>query len=138
MQKLQNSAIRLIFNLPPRTRTSLSEKYQELQILRIKESIVFSCHVYVHKFFQNQVPQCIKSLLHVENAVDRLLTVCYFSSKYARNSFSYCAPRYWNKLPFSVRLTQDTAQFKSLLKFVLLDNINNIMSATTGYYFIPQ
>ena len=136
LQKLQNSAMRLIFNLPPRT--SVSEKYRELKLLRIEESIVFSCLVYVHKFFRNEVPQCINYLLNVQNAVNRLLTVKYFSSNHARKSFSYCAPRYWNKLPLSVRLTEDTSKFKGLLKSTLIENINDIMSATTGYYFIPR
>ena len=39
LQRLQNSSMRLIFNLPPRS--SVSDKYHELQILRIEESIVF-------------------------------------------------------------------------------------------------
>merc|ERR1712002_697868 len=82
LQKLQNSAMRLIFNFPPRV--SVTEKYQELQILRIDQSIVFSCLIHVHKFFRNQVPQCISNLLEVKNTIDRLLTVHYYSSNYAR------------------------------------------------------
>ena len=136
LQKLQNTAVRLIFNLPPRT--SVSERYKELKLLRVDQSIVFSCLVYVHKFFINRVPQCISNLLHVQVPVDRLLTVKYFSSIHARRTFSYCAPRYWNKLPLSIRLTDDTSKFKGLLKCTLLDNTNNIMSATTGYYFLPR
>ena len=136
LQKLQNSAMRLIFNFPPRV--SVTEKYEELQILRIDQSIVFSCLIHVHKFFRNQVPQCISNLLEVKNTIDRLLTVHYYSSNYARKSFSYCAPRYWNKLPLCIRLTDDTSKFKGLLKSALLQNCNNIMSAITGYYFLPR
>lgn len=136
LQKLQNSAVRLIYNLAPRT--SVSDKYQELKLLRIDQCIVFSCLVFVHKFFLGQLPQCICNLLDIQSATDRLLCVKYFSSSYAKKSFSFCAPRYWNKLPLDLRLTDNTSMFKGRLKTTLLENENNIMSATTGYYFIPR
>ena len=136
LQKLQNSAVRLIFNLPPRS--SVSEKYHELKLLRVDQCIVFKCLVFVHKFFRNEVPLCIKQLLNIQHATERILTVKYYTSTYARKSFSYCAPRYWNKLPHSTRLTDSTSKFKGQLKRILLENENNIMSATTGYYFIPR
>ena len=94
--------------------------------------------MYVHKFFRKELPECIKNLLEVQNCQDRLLKVQYFSSVQAKRSFSFCAPRFWNKLPISIRLTDDTSGFKSLNKFALLENTNNIMSATTGYFFIPR
>ena len=128
--------MRLIFDLPPRT--SVSERFIDLEILRVDQSVVFTCLVYVHKFFQNQVPDCIKNLLEVQSINDRLLKVKYYSSAQAKRSFSFCAPRYWNKLPLNIRLAVDTSGFKSLIKFALLENTNNIMSATTGYFFIPR
>ena len=136
LQRLQNSAVRLIFNFAPRT--SVSDKYQELKLLRVDQSIVFTCIVFVHKFFIDQLPQCLRNLLEIQNSTNRLLRIKYFNSSHARKSFSFCAPRYWNKLPLDLRLTDNTSTFKSRLKSILLENENNILSATTGYYFIPR
>ena len=136
LQKLQNTAVRLIYNLPPRS--SVSDKYVELELLRVNQCIVFKCLLFVHKFFANMVPEGIRNLISVQSDVNRLLVVRYYSSSYATKSFSYAAPRYWNKLPLSIRLTNCTATFKSLVKLALLENQNNILSATTGYYFLPR
>ena len=57
LQKLQNTAVRLIFNLPPRS--SISEKYAELKLLNVSQYIVFKCLLFVHKFFRNEVPEGI-------------------------------------------------------------------------------
>ena len=55
LQKLQNSAVRLIFNL--QARESIAQKFIDLELLRVDQSIVFTCLVYVHRFFQNKVPE---------------------------------------------------------------------------------
>ena len=136
LQKLQNTAFRLIYNLPPRW--SVSDKYIELQLLRVNQYVVFKCLLFVHKFFINKVPESIKNLITVYNGTNRLLAVKYYTSTYASKSFSYAAPRYWNKLPLTIRMTDCTDTFKALVKLALLENQNNIMSSTTGYYFIPR
>jgi len=136
LQKLQNAAVRLIFNLPPRT--SVSDKYAQLKILTVSQFIVFKCLLFVQKFFQNKVPEGIKNLLEVQDEATRTLTVKYFDTQYARKTFSYCAPRYWNKLPLSIKLTNNIETFKFMIKTAILENENNILSATTGYYFLPR
>ena len=136
LQKLQNAAVRLIFNLPPRS--PVSEKYIDLELLQINQMIIFKCLMLVHKFFTNKAPEAMKNLLRVQSGVDRSLVVKYYSSSYALKSFSFAAPRYWNKLPIMIRLTDSTATFKRLLKLALLENQNNILSSTTGYYFLPR
>ena len=128
--------MRLIFNLPPRS--SFSEKYAELKLLNVSQYIVYKCLLFVHKFFRNEVPEGIKNLLSIQNETNRLLEVKYFGTQYARKSFTYCAPRYWNKLNFEIKFTENTGAFKSLVKNALLENENNILSATTGYYFLPR
>ena len=136
LQKLQNTAVRLIFNLPPRS--SVSDKYTELKLLTVNQYIVFKCLLFVHKFFRNEVPVGIQNLLSVQNESNRLLLIKYFDSPHTRKTFTYCAPRYWNKLALPIKLTNDTEKFKYLTKTALLENKNNILSATTGYYFLPR
>ena len=136
LQKLQNTAVRLIFNLPPRS--SISDKYAELKLLNVNQYIVFKCLLFVHKFFRNEVPDCIRNLLTIQDETNRLLIVKYFDSSFARKTFSYCAPRYWNKLPLTIKLTHNTETFKFLTKMALLENQNNILSATSGYYYLPR
>ena len=134
LQRLQDKAVRLIFNLPPRS--SVSEKYVDLQLMKVNQYIVFKCLLFVHKFFKNEAPDSIKNVLCIENAINRILAVKYYKSSYARKTFTYAAPRYWNKLSLVTRLTDSTETFKTLAKLELLENRNNILSATTGYYFI--
>ena len=136
LQKLQNVAVRLIFNLPPRS--SVSEKYDELKLLRVNQFIAYKCLLFVHNFFKNEVPESIKHLLNIQSETDRILVVKYYPTCYATKSFSFSAPRYWNKLPLSIRLTECTTTFKALTQAALLENQNNILSATTGYYFLPR
>ena len=61
LQKLQNTAVRLIFNLPPRS--SVSDKYEQLGMLRVNQYIVYKCLLFVHKFFINKVPDSINQLI---------------------------------------------------------------------------
>ncbi len=136
LQKLQNTAVRLIFNLPPRS--SISDKYAELKLLTVNQYIVFKCLLFVHKFFRNEVPSGIQNLLSVQDEINRLLLIKYFDSPHARKTFTYCAPRYWNKLALPIKLTNNTEKFKLLVKTALLENQNNILSATTGYYFLSR
>jgi len=136
MQKLQNNAMRLIYNVPPRT--SVTEKYEELEILRVDQCVVFKILLFVHKIFADKMSTCIKDLVEIDSSPNRLLVVKYFMSSYARKSFSFSAPRYWNKLPINIRLEDNIDKFKKLSKKCILENENNIMSATTGYYFLPR
>ena len=135
LQRLQDTAVRLIFNMPPRT--SVYHKYLELQLLRVNQCIVFKCLLFVHKFFKNEVPASIRDLLIIQDVTNRLLVAKYYPTSYASKSFSFSAPRYWNKLSITTRLTNSTETFKTLAKLELLENRNNILSATTGYYFLP-
>ena len=136
LQKLQNNAVRLIFNDPPRS--SVTDKYRELEILRVDQTVVFKVVVLVHKIFNKKISTEIKDLVDIQDENNRLLEIKYFSSAYARKSFSFSAPRYWNKLATHIRQLDSTDTFKRLSKIAILENENNIMSATTGYYFLPR
>ena len=106
--------------------------------MSIYVQILFRSSLIVHNFFTNKAPEAMKNLLSVQSDVDRLLVVKYYSSSYALKSFSFAAPRYWNKLPIMIRLIDSTVTFKRLLKLALLENQNNILSSTAGYYFLPR
>ena len=112
LQKLQNNAVRLIFNDPPRS--SVSDRYRELEILRIDQSVVYKVVVLVHKIFTNKISVRIKELVEIQDQANRLLEVKYFTSSYARKSFTFSAPRYWNKLPAAIRLLNCVDTFKKL------------------------
>ena len=79
--------------------------------------------LFVQNFFQNKVPDGIKNLLEVQDEATRTLTVKYFDSQYARKTFTYCAPRYWNKLPLSIKLTNNIDTFKFLTKTAIIKNV---------------
>ena len=92
----------------------------------------------VHKIFMNKISVKIKDLVEIQDETNRLLLIKYFTSAYAKKSFTFSAPRFLNKLSIAIRLIDSTDTFKRLSKIAILENENNILSATTGYYFLPR
>ena len=131
LQKLQNSAVRLIYNVGPRSSTSY--KLRELHWLRIEERVILKVLLTVHKFFTKKCANNISYMLSVMSYINRLLVLVHFDSNLGRKSFTYCAPRYWNKLPFDVRLLDDTYHFKKRIKTILICNDYDIINCLRRY-----
>ena len=131
LQKVQNAAARLIYKLPKRS--SVSEIIRELHWLRVDERIVYKILVLVFKHFCCISPGNLHKLLHIDDAETRHLKLEHFTSRKGRRSFSYVAPRFWNKLPIALRTLTDVAKFKKQLKYNIFNNIGNIMGAVKMY-----
>ena len=72
-------------------------------------------------------------LLRIDDAETRRLKLEHFTSRNGRRSFSYVAPRFWNKLPIALRTITDLEKFKKQLKYNIFNNIGNIMGAVKMY-----
>ena len=112
LQKLQNAAARLVYKLPRRSRTSVSDLIRKLHWLRVDEHIIFKMMTIVYKFFTSNGPAFINHLLQIDDCEKRSLKLEHFTSKYGKRSFRYAAPRFWNQLPSELRNQMCLKSFK--------------------------
>ena len=133
---MQNAAARLIYKLPKHS--SVSQIIRELHWLRIDERIVYKILVIVFKHFCCISPDNLHKILQIDNAETRHLKLEHFTTRNGRRSFSYVAPRFWNKLPLALRTLTDIVVFKKQLKFNIFNNIGNIMGAVKMYIVWKQ
>ena len=120
LQSVQNSAARLIMNC--HTNRSLPSLFNELHWLPIKNRILFKICVYVHKCLYHTAPDDLMTMLFPCDSFIRtakLLQVYTPQSSYGKKSFSVCAPKVWNFIPFYIRHETDLSVFKKLLKTYL-------------------
>lgn len=121
MQVVQNSALRLVYNMHRYDRISTSPLFKKLHWLKVRERIVFKLLLIVHKCIRGTAPQDIKSMLHLSKS-DRTkkLEITRSISKYGDRAFSVSAPKLWNALPRLIREELTTTVFKKSLKSFLL------------------
>ena len=132
LQAVQNRAARLVLGLPARA-TVTDNMLQDLHWLKVECRIIFKICLLVHKYFIDAAPAWLSRNLVLINTNERLLHDIYLNSKSGRRSFSYAAPRFWNRLPKATRLLNDAEKFKKSLKTVLFTNANDIIDAARGY-----
>ena len=122
LQKLQNAAIRIIFNV--RSRHPVSSFYAQLHWLNVEQRVIFKCLLLVFKTIHGQAPITMNNMISVRNNDNLLLQDMYYNnSKLGKRAFIYYASRYWNILPLAIRRASTVAYFKTSLKSYLLMNI---------------
>ena len=129
VQSVLNRAARLIFNLPPRVPTTSS--LIELHWLPLKARIEFKICLITFKALKFNQPSYIRELLSfsshestlgLRSADDpyRLHEPRAIGERgFAIRSFSYIAPRLYNNLPMTIKVTDSLNTFKSHLKAFL-------------------
>ena len=132
LQALQNKAARIVLGLPSHA-TVTDNMLFDLHWLKVEQRLVFKQLLTVHKFFIDCSPAYFSNQLIVSTRGYRLLELWYFDTRPGRRSFSFTAPRFWNKLSQDIRLLNNTDKFKRSIKTALMLNANNIMSAAQGY-----
>ena len=131
LQKVQNAAARLISNrgkFEP-----ISDVLVQLHWLRVEERIIFKVLVLIYKCVNGVAPESLINLIDVRDAEHCLLVYKYYLSVHARRSFSYIAPRLWNNLPVSIRLSTSVSQFKNQTKYLLFNNFNDYKKSVFKY-----
>ena len=132
LQSIQNQAARIICNIPAGVSVADSIFY-DLHWLKVRERIVFKYLLLVHKFFIGSAPSYFTDLLLVKDSSDRSLYIKFMDTASGRRSFTYAAPRLWNRLPAATRKEENSEHFKKLIKTALFRNTNNIMQAVNLY-----
>lgn len=138
IQSILNRAARLIFKLPPRVPTTSS--LMELHWLPVKARVEFKICLITYKALKFGQPSYIKELLtfssygstlglrsgddpyrlHEPRAVGE--------RGFASRSFSYTAPRLYNRLPVTVKQAESLSAFKSHLKTFLFSRAYDLSS----------
>lgn len=123
LQKVQNSAARLVFRCPKRTHTT--PLLRALHWLPIAQRIDYKLSSMCYNFFNQTAPHALTEILTVytpsrslrSSADTKMLKVPRRDKKtQGQRSFSYIGPVTWNSLPLSVRDSDTPTQFKSSLK----------------------
>ena len=125
LQKIQNSAVRFIFNLS--LRDHITPYLKELHFLPVKQRINYKIAMLTFKSIHGIAPPYITELIHLKspNSIYGLRanhepyilkTDLKTHFKRTEGAFSYKAPYVWNNLPDTVRLETDFEKFKTALK----------------------
>jgi hypothetical protein len=123
LQKVQNSAARLVFRA--KKRDHITPLLHSLHWLPVQARIEYKLSVLCHNFFSDSCPSYLADLLSVyspsrtlrSSADTRILTVPVTRTKtYGQRAFAYSAPKQWNSLPSLIRNIQSTQAFKKALK----------------------
>lgn len=131
LQAVQNSAIRLVYGKFKYDRAPISHLFIELHWLKIRERIIFKICLIVHKCIWGLAPESLKSLIVISNVRTYKLVEKKFSSVFGERAFSRAGPKLWNTLPLSLRMENNTDNFKKLLKSRLITDTNNFHSLLT-------
>ena len=142
IQSIINKCARLIFSLPPRTPTT--PYLIELHWLPVRARVEFKVCLIVYKALKFNKPRYIVDLLsRSTNTISVALSSsddpyrlyeprAVRESLFAERSFSYAAPRLYNKLPILVREQSSVQSFKTHLKTFLFsqayDTADNVLS----------
>lgn len=142
LQKIQNAAVRFVFALKGKKRfQSMSPLLRELHFLPVKFRIKFKISLLVFKCINNIAPLYLSSLVQLReiNCHSIRSDEDFFILKMpleprcvkTQGAFSYCAPKIWNSLPYSLRSLTTVDSFKCALKthlfrcaFLVIDGEN--------------
>lgn len=125
LQVIQNTAARMILNLPPRTPSAPLLK--SLHWLPVKKRSFFKiCCLTFNaircegpRYLQEKISKHISPLNLRSNQLALLNVPRIRRNRSGGRSFSYLAPKYWNSLPFHVKLCPSRLSFRKMLKAFL-------------------
>ena len=128
LQRLQNSAIRFIFNITKYSRQHISPLRTKLHWLPIKSRIIYKIALTIHLATHHNTPDYLANLLtpnttiyeqrHINKFKLKTPVLLHLTSS-QHKSFSIHAPKIWNDLPHHIRSIDSTVTFKSKLKTYL-------------------
>lgn len=134
LQRLQNNALRLVLQLPPRSH-NISVHMKEMHWLPVRSRIIFKYLVTVFKCISGVAPTQLSGKIRIKCPLNMILKSDLYrpSTVFGKRSFTYLAPRYWNGLPRNLRIIPDLMSFKSHLKAYLFDNVSNFLHRVDPY-----
>lgn len=127
LQRIQNTCIRLIFGL--RKYDHISLKFRELNWLNMQQRRDLHICCLIHKILKVESPAYLlnkikfRTDIHNVNVRQKdLLTIPTHKTSLFQCSFSYCAPKYYNKIPNELKILS-LNKFKEKLKAMLVKDL---------------
>ena len=134
LQKLQNTAARLV--LGKRRRYSASLSLRELHWLNVETRIIFKTILLVFKVIRGTCSDNLKLQYKQFNGRPSdflLLETPNYKTKHGKRLFDYNGSRLWNALPYELRMIEDVALFKKKLKTLLFDGCKDLKNRAFKY-----
>ena len=129
LQRLQDSAARLIFRAP----LCAAPLRQQLHWLPVHDRINFRIVTYVYKSLHGTAPVYLAELLttvqqsrNLRSGDSHRLKVKRTKSKMGEKGFEYCGPVLWNNLAENIKCSKNVIMFKKLLKTFYFQNAYNL------------
>ena len=129
LQKLQNSAVRFVFELKgKKCREPISPYLKKLHFLPVRFRIKYKLALLTFKCLNNLAPSYLTELLTLRqskyynvrlNNDFYLLEPTVFNLLKCSKAFSVSASLVWNELPYNLRSETDISKFKCDLKNIL-------------------
>ena len=133
LQFLQNSALRLVLQLPPHCH--ISGHLDNLHWLSVEKRCTHKYLVLVFKCIAGLAPISLSEKIKLSSPLDMILDTSVFLPQTAlgRRAFSYLGPRYWNALPRELRIVTGLKEFQAQLKHFLFEHFNDFMIQCNPY-----
>ena len=126
LQKLQNSAARLIFKQP--IENNITPTLKQLHWLPVRKRIEYKIILLTFKCLNDLAPSYLSSTLQsytpprsLRSSSGLLLREHSTFKKYGERAFYNCAPNLWNKLPLELKQCNTVDTFKGHLKTYLFE-----------------
>ena len=120
LQILQNKAVRIVMNLPPRS--NRENMFNEIDWLTIRQLVAYHTLIAVYNIRKSRQPKYLYGLLSRENQYGNIV-LGNPKIDLLRNSFVFQGGILWNKLPRDLRNENKTEKFKEDVKLWVRNNI---------------
>ena len=136
LQRVQNAAARLVFQLGPRE--PVSPALIQLHWLPVRSRIIYKLCVLMYRIRAGNCPSYLSSIVEpasarstrsrsgLRSADSGDYTLPHLRTKLGERAFSYSGPAAWNMLPVDIRAATSLDSFKSRLKTHLFCSSYNI------------
>ena len=125
LQKVQNSAVRILFGM--KKRDHISPKMKELGWLSVKNFLKYRYLTMVYKCLNSEMPYYLCQLLQVYTPVRNLrsstfidLEIPFVKGNYGSRSFSFLGPMLWNNTHREIRNSPTLTIFCNKLNLIIL------------------
>ena len=121
LQVLQNTAARVVLNVPPRSNRDYM--FDQLNWLTVRQLIAYQTLVIIFRLRTEQEPEYLAQCVSQDNRLGHIV-VRHSRLDLYRNSFVYRGSLLWNKLPVEIREEQNGKKFKETAKDWVCKNID--------------
>ena len=123
LQLILNAAVRIIVNIPKYSTNRITPREIEFNFLPVKTRIQYKICLLAHNSLLSCKSRYIKNLLQPvpisnlrSSTTNRLVKLFLLRQITAERSFSHCASRLYNQLPFELRTIDNLSTFKKKRK----------------------